>query len=861
MLDSPPKEVSVATKDFASAPSSPPDQHAPLHYEPLLVVLIAVAAGMVLDRYLVVLPALWLSLAAISLFGWLLLCFRRNERASSIALLLAASAVGGAWHHACWFVVPRDEIGLVLDESIRPLAVECVAIHSPRWVPAPPFSAMRIVPKGEESELLVRITAVRIADRWQPASGTAHLEVEGHLEGVHAGDKLRCMALASRPMKPLNPGEFDYNAWQRSRGIHCHLRAVLPECITIVERGSWWLPSRWLSMVRERGSSLVRANISSDRAGLASAVLLGTREQLDPDRSEDFLLTGTIHVLSISGIHVSLLASGFWILLRMGIVPRRPALIAAMVLTILYAVLIDVQPPVLRAAVLVATLCLALLSGRRALSWNSLALAGLLVLAINPSSLFLAGPQLSFLAVAVMILIAPWMLRPDRRTPLEKLIDQSRPWLIQKLRRWLYVLWQLWLVGAAIWLVSLPIVWKQYGIISPVGLLLNLVIMLPTAMAMYTGFALLFLAPIFPLGASIAGYGCDLSLASMEQAIAWGKLLPGSYFKVPPPPSWWTISCYIAAMILLMMPRHRRPKLWKLAGVCAVWFVVGLAFALHLPAQLATREQPLRCTFVAVGHGLAVLVEYPDGTTMLYDTGKVGAPIGASRAVTAVLQSRGILSLDRIVISHADADHFAGIPNLLDDYPVGQLCTSPAMDLRDEPAVLELRAAIERSKVPVAHLVAGDAWTSGVCTTRVLHPVAGEIAPRDNENSLVLAIELAGRRILLTGDLEGDALESLLANAELDSDVVLAPHHGSPRSNPQGFASWCRPEVVVISGSCHPEDLPAIREVTAAYEAEGSSVYHTQIDGSVTIEMDTSGALRVMTFRDRTLPGAASRLQ
>ena len=828
------------------------------HYEPLLLVFVALAAGIVVDRCAKVAPSVWVTTAIVAAIAWGVLLTRGRDRAGSLALLLLTASLGGIWHHATWFVVEPNEIGLVLDESIRPMAVRAIAVHSPRWVPAPPPSAMRIVPKGEESELLVRVIAIRERNVWRSASGLASLDVEGHLEGVRAGDTLEMMVLASRPMQPLNPGDFDYAAWQRSRGIYCMMRAVRPECITKIKSGWAWSFSRIMSNIRERGSHLVRAHIATRRGTLASAVLLGTREQLDPQRNEDFLLTGTIHVLSISGIHVSLLAGGFWTLLRLGILPRRAALWSAIVLTLLYAVLIDAQPPVMRAAVLVAAVCLAMLVGRRALSWNSLALAGILVLVLNPASLFLAGPQLSFLAVAVMILMTPLMTAEDRREPLQKLIDQSRAWPVRAAKRALRWLWQMWLVGAAIWITSLPIVWQQYGLISPVGLLLNLVIMLPTATAMYSGFALLLLAPISPLLGDYCGACCDGSLWLMELAIVWGKSLPASYFKTPPPPLWWTIASYLWPLPLLVLPRKLVPSWHTLGGIVFVWLLLGGCFALHLPERLQTRDMPLRCTFIAVGHGLSVLVEYPDGTTMLYDAGKVGAPVGAARAASSVMQSRGLVTLDRLVISHADADHFSGVPMLVSDHRARKIYTSPSMLAREEPAVRELREAIERSRTPTGHLAAGDQWTSGAAITRVLHPRADEVAERDNENSLVLAIEIGGRRILLTGDLEGRALEQLLAREALDADVVLAPHHGSPRSNPDGFASWCKPEVVVISGSRHPEDLPNIAEVTAAYEAHGSAVYHTQVDGSVTIEITPQGALQVSTFRQRTLPREAS---
>jgi competence protein ComEC len=118
----------------------------------------------------------------------------------------------------------------------------------------------------------------------------------------------------------------------------------------------------------------------------------------------------------------------------------------------------------------------------------------------------------------------------------------------------------------------------------------------------------------------------------------------------------------------------------------------------------------------------------------------------------------------------------------------------------------------------------------------------------DNANSLVLRLEYAGRRMLLTGDLEPPGLEDVLAEEPLDCDAILAPHHGSRRSDPTGFALWSTPEHVVISGTRNQEDEADIEAVMDSYRARGAEVYHTAMDGSVRIEL-SSGGIRVASFR------------
>lgn len=832
-------------------------------YAPLVLLVAALAMGIGIDRYRPLAAEIWWLASVAAIAGWWLLWRGGKDAASTWVLLAAVAACGGAWHHDRWHRYQADEIGLSVGEEIRPIVLEGVALHSPRWVPAPAFSPMRAIPKGDESQLMLRVTAVRDGRAWRSASGYASLDCDGHLTGVVAGDRVRVMAQAARPQAPLNPGEFDLAAHQRSRRVLCRLFGEFPDSVTVLQRDRSWSLRRALSEIRGSGTAILRRSIDPGRATLASAILLGAREQLDPERNEGFLVTGTIHVLSISGLHVGILAWGFWVILRTGLVPQKPAVLVAMLLTLGYALLTDFQPPVVRAAVLVVTICLAKLAGREAFGFNSLAAAGLVVLAYHPASLFLAGPQLSFLAVAVMILASPLLVPRPILDPLDRLIAQSRPLGVRLLRSLFGGVWRLWLTGALIWVVSLPLVWQQYNLLSPAALVINTFIWVPVTLSLYGGFAALLLGWLAPPLAALGGLVCDGNLWLMESIIAWGRGLPGSYFWRPAPPWWWTAAFYSVLGLAAVVPALRPRGFWW-ATFPAVWFAVALVLASPTAKPGLTAwprrvdaadnsERPLACTFVAVGHGIACVIELPDGRTILYDAGKLGSPLGAVRPVSAVLWSRGIQHLDAIVISHADSDHFSGVPDLLDRFLVGAIYVSPVMFERPQPAVAELAAVIERSGVPLRVIHAGDRLgdhfrSGGDLRLEVLHPPRKGILGSDNANSILLLVEYAGRRLLLTGDLESPGLDDVLAEEPLDCDVILAPHHGSRRSDPTGFSLWSTPEHVVISGGRSVADIPDLEQVKHSYAARGAEVYHTAEDGCVRVEL-RAGGVSVATFR------------
>jgi competence protein ComEC len=753
-----------------------------------VLLLSALAAGICLDRWHPLAMSAWMIAAVIALATWLGLWLTSRERAASCLLLLCVLATGGAWHHAWWRMYPADEVTRMLNEDSRPACIEAIAITSPRWIPAPPPDPLRTIPVTDRSELLVRVVAVRDGQQLRPASGRAQLVVGGMLDPVQAGDRLLIMGQAAQPRAALNPGEFDFAEHERSRRVGCRLFAEFPQSVLVTARGGKWSGQRLLAALRSGGSDVLRRYIAPERAMLASAVLLGTREQLEPDRNEGYLVTGTIHVLSISGLHVGILAALLFVPLRVGLTPRTTSLVGIMLVTLCYAALVDFEPPVMRATILVIAACLALWSGRTVMGFNTLAAAGLVVLAINPASVFLAGTQLSFLAVATMIAFQPLLVQQPTTDPLDRLIATTRPWLVRYGRYLSGLAWRAWLAGALIWLMSTPLVWKQYNLISPVALVLNFAMMVPVTIAMYAGFATLTVGSLVPAVGMSCGPLCDQCLLLLEQMIAIGRTWPGSYAWWPAPPRWWVAGFYVGCGMAAALPAVR-PSRSALVTLAIAWTLGAFLLAAQPQPALRLQPRPLACHFVAVGHGIAVLIELPDGQNLLYDAGHLGSPLAGVRSASAVLWSRGLDHLDAVIVSHADADHFNALPELLERFSVGVVYVSPVMFNDLPPAVAALNTSIERAQVPIQSIYAGQSLVSGGgATLEVLHPPQRGIAGSNNANSIVLAIEYAGRRVLLTGDLEPPGLAELLKNEPLDCDVILAPHHGSPRSNPGGTA-------------------------------------------------------------------------
>ena len=167
-------------------------------------------------------------------------------------------------------------------------------------------------------------------------------------------------------------------------------------------------------------------------------------------------------------------------------------------------------------------------------------------------------------------------------------------------------------------------------------------------------------------------------------------------------------------------------------------------------------------------------------------------------------------------------------------------------DNKEAEGLIELKRRFDASGVPIRHLSAPDSLLlRGAASVSVLHPPSYDPGGKDNSKSIVLQVDFAGRRLLLPGDLEPPGLYDVLAELPLDTDALMAPHHGSTHSNPAGFAAWSTPEFVVISGGLGREN----REVEAAFRDAGAEVFHTAHGGAVRVEIGKEGEISVRSWR------------
>ena len=825
----------------------------PLPARPAVVAAACLAAGCGLVRMVEpwggprVAMGCWM-VAGAALAGWGVAVWCRRPRAAVILLCLAIAACGAAWAEARYDLFRRDDLAWHLGEAPAPVAIRATVEQPFRQLPAT-GDPRRSAAIGPSYECVVRVESHRAGSRWRPASGRAAVIVDGLPPDVGVGDRVRILGRGLRPGAALNPGEFDFRERARAQRCLSIVRVSSARGVRLLARAGPLVVSRWLDGLRARGLATLEHHLSPAQAPLAAALLLGSRESLPRDEADDFLATGTVHILSISGLHVGLLSMALFKLLRLAVVPRGWALAAVALVTGCYMLLVRAETPVLRATLVVWLSCLAAAAGRRSPALNALAVAAIAVLALRPADVLGAGAQLSFLSTAVLVGIAAAL--PGRRSPddpIERLIERSR----SRAERWMRAAaWQCWTgfaAGAAVWMVTAPLVAARFHVVSPVGLVVNVVVAPLVALAMAAGFLCLLTSALSATLAAVCGAACDGMLAGIAACVHWSARVPGGHWWVAGPPDWWVAGWYavlVAALLWFRADALRRPATW--AVVAGAWIVVGLAVE-GLGAVVTGRPAGLRGVVAAMGHGCGIVFTSPHGRTLVFDAGRLGAPAAARRSLAAVLWSERTRVIDHLVISHADVDHFNAVPDLLDRFVVREVVAARPLLESAAPAAHDLVGLIRDRGIPIRVVAAGDSFAvDPQCRVRVLHPPDRDkpACGTDNEASLVMAIEAAGRRWLLTGDLEGGAARRFVAADPDGCDVLVAPHHGSATSLPPDVATATQPAIVLVSGA-EGRSWPLVRAAYAA-AAGGAEVLQTGRAGALAVEAD-AGSLSVLRF-------------
>jgi competence protein ComEC len=815
-----------------------------IRHAPLGPFALAVTAGIVADRCisiplelsrLLFIASLILAIAALA--GWFVAQRDPHSRLPLVYLIVAATSVGAAWHHRQRDVYDDDDIGDYTEKEAQIVRLRGVLDEEPTIIWQPRQRELRTIPSDTDPTIAV-LEAKQLwrGEDWITVSGRVQLVVTVHLVGFHAGDEIEVIGHLSKPNEPANPGEF--NQADHLLDQHIRARVVVLKTADAVERiNEGWTrsPSGWLAVLRGWGQRTLGESLPH-RGGLAMALLLGDGGTMTSSDWEKYVRTGVIHVLAISGQHLVVLAFFLWFIVRLSGVRRRWAALGIAGFLLLYSLLVGGRPPVMRSA---ATVCVAaggLLLRRPGVPANTFALAWLTVAVLNPTDIFNAGCQLSFLSVAILYWGASRWFRQEL-DPLERLVEQTRPGWERIVRGILREIVVAYLIGLAIWLALIPLVAYRYHMVTFSGLLIGPPLVLLTSIALITGFLTLACAATLPFLVPLFAYPTDWSLGGCEFLVDLCDHMSWARLYVADVPEWLLWIFYPALLSVLMLEPLYRHRRWAVTAAAA-WFCVWLLSGATRPTL-----DEMRCTFLAVGHGGCTVIETPDGRTLLYDAGAVSGPDVTRRIIAPYLWNRGIRRIDAVFLSHADLDHFNGLPALLERFSVKRIIRTPSFADKHISGVRYTLEAIESRKIPVEIATVGDLFAFGEVSLEVLHPPAEGPSGNENARSMVMLVRHAGNQILFTGDLELEGMQQVLKKKAPHIDILMAPHHGSLIANSPEFAAWADARYVI---SCQePPRGPSRRR--NPYPERGGKFLPTWSEGAVTIHSNRE-SLRIECF-------------
>ncbi|TWU16474.1 ComEC/Rec2 family competence protein [Allorhodopirellula heiligendammensis] len=845
--------------------------------QPLTLLAAFAWLGVLLDRSTELPQSLWLSLLVCSAIG-LPICSRlpppdlNRLRIPIIGMLIIS--LFALRHHNVTSQYAAATVFDVLQDQAEPMILTGVVDRPARMQRDPldvaaswrddAASGLRGTSKFQ-TILQVSIRTLRIGFQPEPFTGRALVRVDGDCVSLLPGDHVKLMGQISLFTPPTNPGERDMREWAARNDLQCTLQVDSLEGVSrpdSTEAGQrytiWQRGGRIVASLAASARESILQQIAPDQQGLALALVLGQRDLLDRTTAESLLVTGTAHLLSVSGLHLGILLVLARIIAGLLRFPLKLQWVFLVGVTLFYVAITGGRPPVLRAAILLSTVVLSTAMARPQQPINSLSLAAIVLAGWMPAAIFSVGMQLSFLAVATLLSCG----RPRSRghtlasqsIELEHQFDELARQSLGRLRR--YLQWSSRGLMIAVWysgcvsVITLPIVWNQFHVVSPISVLVNVVLSPLMLVALSAGVSTVLAAGVFTPLAVIPGWVCSEVLTVMRWVIEQASKVPGGHAWLPSPSVLW-VAMFYAVLLLIVAARacnHRRVPivLWSIAWFATAWWTATTPSA--LPA--GTYE----ATFVDVGHGTATILRPRSDDIWLYDCGWLGNFHQSSQKVDDVLWSMGVTRLQGIVISHADADHFNALPGLAKRFSIGCIITPPDMLSGDGAMLARTRRVIQEYDIPVYEidrdgslakrlkLAEPPFWLRDV---HVLHPPAVPLDASDNANSLVLQIDHGGRYLLLPGDLEPPGTAVLISTPRpRPGGVMMAPHHGSLRMDAGAVLQWARPRETIVSGG----KRAAKPAVTQMLSAAGGGVHVTADDGAIRVRMDAAGNVEIRSW-------------
>ncbi len=633
------------------------------------------------------------------------------------------------------------------------------------------------------------------------------------IDAYHPGQRWQLTVRLKRPHGGANPHGFDFEAWALERNIRA-TGSIREQPDNLILKTFVWHPGYMVEVVREKIRDRMAAELDhKPYAGILQALAIGDESGIQQDDWQMFVRTGTIHLMSISGLHITMLAGlafglvyALWRrveLLTLRLPARKAATLAGLLAALLYALIAGFSVPTQRTFYMLAVFAAALWSGRHIAISHVLACAVLLVVALDPWAVLAPGFWLSFGAVAVIAYAVSGRLH--------------RPHWLQE------AVHTQWAVTLGL-LPLLLVLFQQVSLISPI------------ANAFAIPLVSLVVVPLTLAGALLPlDWPLQFAHAIMSfciQVLQWLGSLPFSTWQQHAPPV-WTLPLALLGVLWMLLPR----------GIPLRWLGLAAFLPMFMLQPLHPEYGAMKVAVLDVGQGLSVVLQTATHT-LLYDAGPrySSQSDSGNRIVIPFLRGQGIDRLNGFVVSHNDSDHRGGMVSVLTQMPVDWVASSLGDDDPDLAARRHMRC------------YAGQSWEWDGVHFEMLYPgwdSYADSAIKDNNRSCVLRVTSKFGSLLIPGDIERGAEAMLLKTypEKLATDVLIAPHHGSKTSSSPGFVAATKPAVVIFTmGYLNRFNHPK-QAVVERYKQNGSHIYRSDNDGAILLDFADSKAIAITRWR------------
>jgi competence protein ComEC len=852
-----------------------------IYFRPAIPLLISLTCGILMGSGYAGYET-WATAAAIICIGFSVLQILRRKNAFVLPILLFVTM--GYLSLQPW-VSPRLPANHILHET-----------DTQRWNITGQVASIPQKVRNR-ARFHLQVTALDSDGQTRIASGKLRVTAVGKIPDLSIGDWVQFNSRIRSLSNFKNPGGFDYKQYMAFKGIRA-TAYISGDRLVVLDRHPVKGLRQLIENIRSRYAGLIDKSGPAQAQGVLKALIIGDRSEISPETRQAFARAGVGHLLAISGLHIGIVATvafGFFYRLTTRIKPflwrawtRKCAAVLSLLPVFSYGMIAGFTPSTQRAVIMISVFLLTFLFERDQDPLNTMALAALVILVADPPSLFSISFQLSFTAVFAIVYGFSWV---QNQTRVSKLRMKS-----SRHSRFISRLVSFFLVSFFAVCGTLPLAAIYFNQISLVGPVANFVVVpLVGFLAIPIGLLALFVLPLSATAAywciqtssgilaialrgvqffadlpcaivntftpSLLEIGCYYvlcwALLNLHRQAHFATVKPRSNLSAASRPAAGNFKvsfCGVEFGLRNLLLKFRRLQLKRFAPsnpAIAALILVIVTLSADTCYWLYQRfgHTDLRVTVIDVGHGSSSLLEYPGGYTMLIDGGgfadNAAFDVGAA-IVAPLLRRKKIRTVDTLILSHPNSDHLNGLIYIARHFHVKNVWTNN--ETHNTLGYQNLMEVIANKKIALPSFaeLQRNQSINGV-KLDLLYP------PRDflermetekwrntNNNSLVVKVSIGSTSFLFPGDIMAAAEEELVAIAgkDLNSTVLIAPHHGSRSSSSTVFLSEVNPEVIVVSAGRQSRFKLPHHAILKKYEDHGYSIFRTDINGAVFLSTD-----------------------